>query len=99
MGDSDDPDTVLCFEIRSPFSTDLWGWLGQMGGEEFDVTFELVEAQPSSELTLTGTAPEAEEEAEDATEEQNYMGPEHDEDFRTTPLVAAKRRRTAEAIQ
>lgn len=97
MGDSDDPDTVLCFEIRSPFSTDLWGWLGQMGGEEFDVTFELVGAAPAGELTLTAEAEESEDQDEDATEDEDLTGPEHDAEFRTTPLVSAKpgRRRSS----
>lgn len=107
MGEADDPDTVLCFEMRSPFSTDLWGWLGQMGGEEFDVTFELVAAAPGGELTLTSEDEDEEEDPEVLDAQNNHgqddedlTGPEHDEEFRTTPLMTHRRRRTTEsAIQ
>lgn len=43
-GSSDDPDTVVKFQIMAKFSTDLLRWCGQMCGEEFDSTYEVTEA-------------------------------------------------------
>lgn len=43
-GDSEDPDTVVKFQMMAKFSTDLLRWCGQMAGEEFDVTFEVTNA-------------------------------------------------------
>lgn len=40
VGDSDEPDTALEFAIYAPFSTDLWNWLGQQGGETFTMAFD-----------------------------------------------------------
>lgn len=60
IGASDEPDTVLTFEVRTQFATDLWTWCGQQGGEEFDVVFELAGVAPE-EATLNLQPEDAEE--------------------------------------
>src|ERR1700735_3013478 len=42
VGKADEKDTILTLEIRCAFSTDLWMWVGQQSGEEFDVVFEVI---------------------------------------------------------
>jgi hypothetical protein len=63
MGKGDDLDTVLTFEMRSPFSTDLWMWTGQQSGEEFDVVFEVIGQEASTES-------EEDEEEDDTSEDE-----------------------------
>jgi len=64
-GSSEDPDTVLKFQIIAPFSTDLNRWCGAMAGEEFDSSYEVTDApeeeEEEDELEL--------ESEDDATEE------------------------------
>lgn len=96
MGSKEDPDTVVTFEMRTQYSTDLWMWLGQMGGEEFDVTFEIIgQPQQEGDLLLTSEDDDEEDEDEDdASEEHDIeaewreaLKPEHDHEF--DPVVVA----------
>lgn len=92
MGKSDDPDTVVTFEMRTQFSTDLWGWCGQQSGEEFDVTFAIagVAIAEAGALALEsqGVAADDEGDEDDASEEEDYetaraeaCSPKHDAEF------------------
>jgi hypothetical protein len=75
MGDSEDPDTVLKFQVIAPFSTDLNRWCGQMAGEEFDSTYQVTEAPADAgeegelELTSEDDKEEEEDDADDALAE------------------------------
>ena len=92
MGSGDDPDTVVTFETRTPFSTDLWNWFGQQSGEEFDAVFLLSGIAPDADedagqhyLVMTSPGndvPEDEEEDED-DEEADASEEEDDEDEET----------------
>ena len=69
-GDAEEPDIELQFVIYAPFSTGLWKWAGQMGGEEFWAKFTQV-AEPEEaggDLELTGDEPEEEEEEGEVAE-------------------------------
>lgn len=69
VGKADEKDTILTFEMRAAFSTDLWMWAGQQSGEEFDVVFEVI-GQEAGETEYVSNEESAEEEEEDdATEE------------------------------
>jgi len=62
-GESENPEVEMQFLIYAPFSTGLWKWCGQMGGEEFWAQFTQVD-EPDSEpedLELTGDEEEEEE--------------------------------------
>jgi hypothetical protein len=48
-GDSEDPTTVVKFQILAGFSTDLLRWCGQMAGEEFDSIYEITDAPEEQE--------------------------------------------------
>lgn len=106
MGDADDPDTVLTFEIRTDFSTDIWMWCGQMGGEDFDVTFAIkAPSEQTADLILKNKEEQDEDEEDDASKGEDYetqrreaCEPKHDKDFApetvhiATPAEAAKSR-------
>lgn len=65
-GDSESPDIEMQFSIYAPFSTELWKFCGQMGGEEFWAKFTQV-VEPEAEggdLELTADDDETEEEPE-----------------------------------
>lgn len=65
-GDSESPDIEMQFSLYSPFSTVLWKFYGQMGGEEVWAKFTQV-VEPRAEggdLELTGDEDEQEEEGE-----------------------------------
>jgi hypothetical protein len=64
VGNSETPDIDLQFVIYSPFSTALWKWCGQMGGEEFWASFVQVD-EPEKELELAGDDNEEEGEEEE----------------------------------
>lgn len=90
MGDSEDPITVLKFQIIAPFSTDLCRWAGQMAGEEFDSAYEVTEApeeDEDDELELTGD----EDDEEDDESGDDALAGEEDEQ------VGQARRRAAKA--
>jgi len=65
VGDSSNPDVDLTFLIYAPFSTRLWNWCGQMGGEEFWAQFTQVEEPQSDTLELSGESDEEENDPED----------------------------------
>jgi hypothetical protein len=65
VGKADEKDTILTFEMRSGFSTDLWMWVGQQSGEEFDVMFEVI-GQEADQFVEDEDASENEE--DDASE-------------------------------
>jgi hypothetical protein len=71
IGKSDEPDTVLTLELRTPFSTDVWKWCGQQGGLDFDITFELVgeEQTPTTDVNA-----EAEADASDGEDDPDDPG-------------------------
>jgi hypothetical protein len=75
VGKTDEKDTVLTFEMRAGFSTDLWMWTGQQSGEEFDVVFETL----GQDQFLEDESPEGEEEEDDATEDEPIEDVEDDE--------------------
>lgn len=81
MGDSEDPETVLKFQIMAPFSTDLCRWSGQMAGEEFDAIYDLV----------SGTAAEDEDDEEDAGDDALASEDDGEED----EIKGQQRRRKA----
>ena len=81
MGAKEDPVTVLQFQILTQFSTDLFRWCGQMGGEEFDSAYELTsEPQDAAgdELELTGEA-EEEDDPDDEDDDDEIEDEEEDE--------------------
>lgn len=82
-GDSEDPTTVVKFQILAPFSGDLLRWAGQMAGEEFDSTYELTEAP--------------EEDAEEDEEESEDDALADGEDVEEDEQVAQTRRKAARA--
>jgi len=82
MGDSEDPITVLKFQIMAPFSTDLHRWAGQMAGEEFDSAYEVTEAPETDE--------DEEEDEEDEDEEDDALA-----DGEEDELEAQARRKAA----
>ena len=45
FGDEKTPDVVLSFTFRTPFSTQLWNWLGQYVGEDVWTKFTPGEAE------------------------------------------------------
>ena len=61
-GDSENPDIVMEFLIYAPFSTTLWKFCGQYGGEEFWAKFDQIEEPEDEDLELTGDEDEEEEE-------------------------------------
>ncbi len=69
-GDSEEPDVAASFTLYAPFSTALWAWLGQFGGEECWCSFTpgvSEEPKPTGtddQLTLTSGSDEDEEEEE-----------------------------------
>lgn len=72
VGKADERDTILTFEMRCAFSTDLWMWAGQQSGEEFDVVFEVI-GQEAGETEYVANedaaTPQDAEEEDDATED------------------------------
>lgn len=83
MGNGDDPDTVLTFEMRTGFATDLWNWCGQQSGEEFDVAFELAGVFPEEGgLLLSSEDDEDEDEEEDDSSEEEPEEEDPDEKAR-----------------
>lgn len=51
IGDSEDPEVTLQFNLYSPFSRELWRWLGEMGGQEVHMAF--ASGKPSVEVVMT----------------------------------------------
>lgn len=78
-GDSEDPDTVVKFQIVAKFSTDLLRWVGQMAGEEFDATFEVTDA------------PEDESEGDEESEAEADAALQEDEDDEQVTAAEAAR--------
>lgn len=68
-GDSENPDIVMEFLIYAPFSTTLWKFCGQYGGEEFWAKFDQIEEPEDENLELTGDEDEEEESEEEETGE------------------------------
>lgn len=72
VGKADERDTILTFEMRCAFSTDLWMWSGQQSGEEFDVVFEVI-GQEAGETEYVAnedaSASQDADEEDDATED------------------------------
>lgn len=89
VGKADERDTILTFEMRCAFSTDLWMWSGQQSGEEFDVVFEVI-GQEAGETEFfaneTVSAETSDEEVDDASK-----GEDGEED----ELEGQERRRAA----
>jgi hypothetical protein len=81
----DAADVIVTFNIYCVFSTDLWNWLGQQGGEEFEMTFDappvpgdtVVASPESEELQLE---PDDEEEEEDEEEDGDDEDPDSEDD-------------------
>lgn len=87
MAAEEDPETVVKFQMLAAFSTDLLRWVGQMAGEEFDVTFEVTDVpEESGEEEADG---EGEAEADAALKEDV---PEEDDE-----LVRQRKRREERA--
>jgi hypothetical protein len=68
VGKADEKDTILTFEMRSGFSTDLWIWVGQQSGEEFDVMFEVIGQEADQFLEDESVS---EDEEDDASEDED----------------------------
>lgn len=87
-GESEDPTTVVKFQMLAPFSTDLLRWCGAMAGEEFDSSYELTEApaDQADEDDEEDSDDDALADSEDADEEEDDDSPK-----------AQARRRTAKA--
>ena len=70
-GDSEQPDVAVTYTLYCPFSTDLWAWLGQFGGEECWCKFtpgvpsETQPTSPDDQPTLTSEADEDEDEGDE----------------------------------
>ena len=69
-GESENPDVEMQFIIYAPFSTALWKWCGQMGGEEFWAQFTQVDEPEADEeeFELSGAEEEEEESEEEMAE-------------------------------
>jgi len=65
FGDAENPDIVMEFLIYAPFSSNLWRFCGQYGGEEYWAKFEQVEEPEDEDLELTGDDEEEEENDEE----------------------------------
>lgn len=65
VGSVEDPDVELQFTVYANYSSKLWNWLGQMGGEEFWAQFVQTIEEKSDNLELTGDESEEEEEPEE----------------------------------
>ena len=70
VGDSETPDIDMQFQIYAPYSSRLWNWCGNMGGEEFWAKFDQIEPDPESEASLELTGEEEEEESEEEEPEE-----------------------------
>lgn len=68
IGDSENPDVALSFLVYSSFSTGLWNWLGQMGGEEVWAKFVQTEEAESESLELVS---ESNQDADDDPSEDD----------------------------
>jgi hypothetical protein len=85
VGKADEKDTILTFEMRCAFSTDLWMWVGQQSGEEFDVVFEVIgqevgetEFLENEDASDDPDTPQDDEDEEDATEDEDEETPIED---------------------
>src|SRR5271157_5222409 len=68
-GDSENPHVEMGFLIYAPFSTGLWKFCGQMGGDEIWAKFTQVDEPEPEDLELTSDEEEEEPEVEEATAE------------------------------
>lgn len=101
VGKADERDTILTFEMRCAFSTDLWMWSGQQSGEEFDVVFEVIgqeagetEYVANEDASSDAVAPQDDE--DDATEDDDESEEsEEEEDTEEDELEGQERRRAA----
>lgn len=69
-GDSEDKEVTLQFNLYSPFSRDLWRWLGEMGGQEIHMAF------PSGKPSFEVVPP-----VQETFAERPEMDPARDEEF------------------
>jgi hypothetical protein len=76
MGKGDDLDTVLTFEMRTQFSTDVWMWCGQQSGEEFDVVFDVIGQESVADGEDEEEADASEGEDDDDDDEDGAEGRE-----------------------
>ena len=70
-GDSNDHEVSLQFNLYSPFSRELWRWLGEMGGQEVHMAF------PSGAPPIAVVLPVQ----NSFIAERPELDPEHDEEF------------------
>lgn len=75
VGKAEERDTILTFEMRCAFSTDLWMWSGQQSGEEFDVVFEVIgqEAGETEFLANEDASDDPDTPEDDATEDDELV--------------------------
>ena len=88
-GDSEEPDVAVTYTLYCPFSTDLWAWLGQFGGEECWCKFtpgvptEDKPAGPSDDQPALTAGDDEDEDEEDEEDEEEVR--EIDEETELDP--------------